>query len=32
MQKELKNKTHTLIISDFHLGSKVSRSEDLIKF
>lgn len=26
------NKTHTLIISDFHLGSKVSRSSDLIKF
>lgn len=29
---EIKNKTHTLIISDFHLGSKVSRSEDLIIF
>jgi UDP-2,3-diacylglucosamine pyrophosphatase LpxH len=29
---DFKNKTHTLIISDFHLGSKVSRSEDLIKF
>ena len=25
-------KTHTLIISDFHLGSKVSRSRDLINF
>lgn len=32
MEQETKNKTHTLIISDFHLGSKVSRSEDLIKF
>ncbi|KKP58876.1 MAG: hypothetical protein UR60_C0048G0003 [Candidatus Moranbacteria bacterium GW2011_GWF2_34_56] len=32
MQQKIKNKTHTLIISDFHLGSKVSRSEDLIKF
>ncbi|MDX9913526.1 MAG: UDP-2,3-diacylglucosamine diphosphatase [Candidatus Moranbacteria bacterium] len=32
MKQETKNKTHTLIISDFHLGSKVSRSEDLIKF
>ena len=27
-----KNKTHTLIISDFHLGSRVSRSEKIIKF
>lgn len=32
MKQEIKNKTHTLVISDFHLGSKVSRSEDLIKF
>lgn len=29
-QKKL-NKTHTLIISDFHLGSKVSRSEKIIE-
>lgn len=32
MQQKTKNETHTLIISDFHLGSKVSRSEDLIEF
>lgn len=25
--KNIKNKTHTLIISDFHMGSKVSRSK-----
>ena len=28
----MENKTHTLVISDFHLGSKVSRSQDLINF
>lgn len=28
-KKDYKNKTHTLIISDFHLGSKVSRSREL---
>jgi len=27
-EKNKKNKTHTLIISDFHLGSKVSRSKE----
>ncbi len=26
-KNDLKNKTHTLIVSDFHLGSKVSRSK-----
>ena len=32
MNQQAENKTHTLIISDFHLGSKVSCSEDLINF
>ncbi|HBB37113.1 MAG: hypothetical protein UX02_C0002G0320 [Candidatus Moranbacteria bacterium GW2011_GWC1_45_18] len=27
-KKDKKNKTHTLIISDFHLGSRVSRSKE----
>ncbi len=26
-KKKIKNKTHTLIVSDFHLGSRVSRSK-----
>ena len=29
--KKPHNKTHTLILSDFHLGSKVSRSEKIIE-
>lgn len=29
MKKNLKKNTHTLIISDFHLGSTVSRSQEL---
>ncbi len=30
--KQAQNKAHTLIVSDFHLGSRVSRSQDIIKF
>ena len=30
-KNEVSKKTHTLILSDFHLGSKVSRSEKIIE-
>jgi len=31
-KKTYKNKTHTLIVSDFHLGTKVSQSEEITNF